>query len=312
MPSVPNTFTAGTVIDPDEVNANFAVLEDCLDVSGGEVSGNILPDTTNSRNLGSASQAFANIFAYLVKLLDTDASHTLALAAGSNLSGNRTLTLTTGDASRVLTIGADSSISGTAYVAGGTDVALADGGTGASLSDPGADRIMFWDDSAGAVTWLTAGTNITITGTTISATGGVTVSGTDNRVVRMNSTDGIQDSGISIDDSDNVAGIVDLDFDSIGVFTQASKSTSTIYQAATDGFVNVVIDALSVAGQGDVEVRTDSNTTPTTVKGRQSVNGEYGNVMVPVVKGNYYRVVVNTGSGTVSATVTWTAVGTVG
>lgn len=40
------------------------------------------------------------------------------------------------------------------YAPAGTDVALADGGTGASLTDPNADRIMFWDDSAGAVTWL--------------------------------------------------------------------------------------------------------------------------------------------------------------
>lgn len=60
---------------------------------------------------------------------------------------------------------------GTVYEAGGTDVALADGGTGASLSDPNADRIMFWDDSAGAVTWLTAGSGLTITGTTITASG---------------------------------------------------------------------------------------------------------------------------------------------
>lgn len=49
---------------------------------------------------------------------------------------------------------------------------LANGGTGANLSDPGADRILFWDDSAGAVTWLTAGTGLTITDTTITATGG--------------------------------------------------------------------------------------------------------------------------------------------
>lgn len=39
-----------------------------------------------------------------------------------------------------------------------------------SLADPNADRIAFWDDSAGAFAWLTAGTNITITGTTVSAT----------------------------------------------------------------------------------------------------------------------------------------------
>jgi hypothetical protein len=37
------------------------------------------------------------------------------------------------------------------YRAGGTDVALADGGTGASLADPNIDRVMMWDDSAGTV-----------------------------------------------------------------------------------------------------------------------------------------------------------------
>lgn len=58
------------------------------------------------------------------------------------------------------------------YTPGGTDVALADGGTGASLSDPNADRILFWDDSAGAMTWLTPGTGLTITGTTIDAAAG--------------------------------------------------------------------------------------------------------------------------------------------
>lgn len=58
------------------------------------------------------------------------------------------------------------------YRPGGTDVALADGGTGASLADPNADRIMFWDDSAGQVDWLTAGSGLSIAGTTISATGG--------------------------------------------------------------------------------------------------------------------------------------------
>ncbi len=57
------------------------------------------------------------------------------------------------------------------YMPGGTDVALADGGTGASLTDPNADRILFWDDSAGGVTWLAVGTGLSITGTTLAATG---------------------------------------------------------------------------------------------------------------------------------------------
>jgi hypothetical protein len=50
-----------------------------------------------------------------------------------------------------------------------TVLPLANGGTGSALVDPGADRIMFWDDSAGEVAWLTAGTGLTITGTTIDA-----------------------------------------------------------------------------------------------------------------------------------------------
>ena len=46
---------------------------------------------------------------------------------------------------------------------------LANGGLGASLTDPGADRIPFWDDSGTTVTWLTLGTGLSITGTTINA-----------------------------------------------------------------------------------------------------------------------------------------------
>ena len=86
----------------------------------------------------------------------------------------------------------------TVYRAGGTDVAVADGGTGAGtasgartnlglvigtdvlaydagvqqiadLADPNADRLLFWDDSAGAYTFLTAGSGLTITDTTITA-----------------------------------------------------------------------------------------------------------------------------------------------
>ena len=39
-----------------------------------------------------------------------------------------------------------------------------------SLSDPGADRIMFWDDSAGVLKFLTAGSNLAFSGTTLNAT----------------------------------------------------------------------------------------------------------------------------------------------
>lgn len=59
-----------------------------------------------------------------------------------------------------------------AKLSNASPVPLANGGTGAALVDPNADRIMFWDDSAGAVTFLEAGTGLTITDTTITAQAG--------------------------------------------------------------------------------------------------------------------------------------------
>lgn len=96
-----------------------------------------------------------------LQAIDTDTSTPVSMFTITSNSNP------TGDLNTVVTIDGDY-----IYRATGTDVALDDGGTGASLSDPGADRIMFWDDSAGTVEWLTIGTNLSITGTTINASGG--------------------------------------------------------------------------------------------------------------------------------------------
>ncbi|CAB5228107.1 hypothetical protein UFOVP1531_1 [uncultured Caudovirales phage] len=53
----------------------------------------------------------------------------------------------------------------------GSPLSMTNGGLGVSLSDPNADRVLFWDDSAGSYAYLTLGTNLAITGTTIDATG---------------------------------------------------------------------------------------------------------------------------------------------
>jgi hypothetical protein len=53
------------------------------------------------------------------------------------------------------------------YRAGGTDVPLADGGTGASLVDPNADRILFWDDSESSMAFLTPGNGLEISTTNL-------------------------------------------------------------------------------------------------------------------------------------------------
>lgn len=86
---------------------------------------------------------------------DTDnGAHKVTLIAPASIGSDKTATF--------------QDITGTLYITGGQDVSLADGGTGASLADPNADRIMFWDDSAGAVTWLAPSTGIAITTTNIS------------------------------------------------------------------------------------------------------------------------------------------------
>lgn len=101
-----------------------------------------------------------------LKIKDTDASHTLGLVGGSNLTADRTLTLTTGDASRTLTLTADSSIGGTAYVSGGTDVAVADGGTGASTLAANAVLLGNGTSALQTVAPSTSGNVLTSNGTT--------------------------------------------------------------------------------------------------------------------------------------------------
>lgn len=78
-------------------------------------------------------------------------------------------------------------------------------------ADPDADRILFWDDSAGAFTYLTVSTGLSVSGTNLTATSSGDVVGPsssiDNGVVRFDSTTGklIQDSPVTIDDSAVIA-----------------------------------------------------------------------------------------------------------
>lgn len=112
----------------------------------------------------------------------------------------------------------------------GADLSLANGGTGASLTDPNADRILFWDDSVGAVTWLATGTGLSISGTTLSATnnGTVTSVGVSGTNITVTGSPITTSGTISISIPQAVGTSSSVQFGSLGVGTAASGTTGEI------------------------------------------------------------------------------------
>jgi hypothetical protein len=76
-----------------------------------------------------------------------------------------------------------------------------------SADDAGADRIVFWDDSASKLAYLEAGSGLSLSGTTLTATATGTIGGgtgsTDNSILRSDGTGGAtaQASGLTIADT---------------------------------------------------------------------------------------------------------------
>jgi len=117
-------------------------------------------------------------------------------------------------------------------------------GTAGALADPGADRILFWDESCGSIgcyEHLTVGGGLTIVGTTLSASGGAgsgdvvgPASATDTAIAKYNGTTGkiIQNSGLLVDASNNVSGFASLTLATAGgVRTNTSAGNTLLLQA---------------------------------------------------------------------------------
>jgi hypothetical protein len=76
------------------------------------------------------------------RIFDTNASHSLIFTPGSDLTANRTLTITTGDSDRTFTLSGNLTVSGTATIPAGTAAVLSGGqvltgGFGATSADLG-------------------------------------------------------------------------------------------------------------------------------------------------------------------------------
>jgi hypothetical protein len=150
------TDTSGTVLDDSGVTVSGTTI---TVGNTGLVVGASTPfsDSAGALTLQNVDALDATTEATIEAAIDTLANLTSIQGQAVSLSGG-------------LTVGSASSIGGVAYVASGTDVALADGGTGASLADPGADRGLFWDDGAGAVAFYEASTGLEFSGTSLGMT----------------------------------------------------------------------------------------------------------------------------------------------
>lgn len=138
---------------------------DTLTLAGGTLVANSIQLTTGSAL--RTGQSAGNTL--LLQARDVDGATFVTFLT---LTANNT---PTADLNTAVTIGGAA-----IYRAGGTDVSLADGGTGASLVAPSADRIYFYDVSGGNTTFLEVGSGLEIVGTTLQINSS---GGTGNQVV---------------------------------------------------------------------------------------------------------------------------------
>lgn len=335
--SVPNGSTVFVYVDGTDVRAITASMAtqsaNNVAITGGSISGiTDLAVADGGTGASTASNARANLGAaasgantdltsvYLnntgLKLRDTDASHGLTVVPGSNLSADRTFTLTTGDASRTLDISAGNvtiSTAGAALIddatasdqrttlglgtiatqnannvtitggsiSGITDIAVADGGTGAS--DAGTART-----NLGLGTISTQNSNnVSITGGAIS---GVTISGitdiaiadggtgaSDAATARTNlglGTIATQDANSVSITGGSISGITDLALADGGTGASDAATARTnlgLGTIATQNANNVTITGGAISGITDLAIADGGTGASTAASARTNL-----------------------------------------
>lgn len=89
-----------------------------------------------------------------------------------------------------------------------TPVSLLNGGTGASLSDPGFDRILYWDENEDQVTWLTVGSGLEIDSGALQTVGSGTITEISQGSGIICTPDPITDTGTISADFGSISGKV--------------------------------------------------------------------------------------------------------
>lgn len=188
--TVTNSSSGGATVNftapPIVALTSFAAdISSGVEITGGTVtgltnltlaSGATTPATNDAAALGTTSLMWSDLF----------------LAAGGVVNWNNGDVTITNSSNALAFAGASSGYTFD------VPIGLASGGTGATLIDPNADRILFWDDSAGTVTWLEVGTGLSLSGTLLSSTAvGVPIDIVDNASVGTGTTYNITNTSIT-------------------------------------------------------------------------------------------------------------------
>lgn len=126
--------------------------------------------------------------------------------------------------------------------------------------DAGADKLIFWDDSADKKTYLTVGSGLSISGTTITASGGgssslevdvsAITSGTAGRILFESATNKLsEDSGFTYDAAANVMDIGTLRLSQTSIISNPTFAGTSITVNA--GRLGVFVNVESSIGAAD-------------------------------------------------------------
>ncbi len=206
-------FVAGSnvTLTPSGTNLTIAATDTNTEYSVGDggLTQNNFTNTLKSKLDGIAASATANV------------GDITAVVAGTGLSGGAT--------------------------SGSATVNLSHLGI-ESLSDPNADRILIWDDSAGAVAWASPNSNLAISGTNINATD-------------TNTTYSVGDGGLT---QNNFTNTLKSKLDGIEASATADQTASEVVALLND----IASYSLGTSGSGTIAVNHDM-----TVAGDLTVTG---------------------------------------